>query len=51
MYLVLASGVKNYADTIGKPTVVHDPGLSTAYENREAIFRRILHEFGTHHDP
>jgi hypothetical protein len=35
----------------GWPTVTHEPGLSTAYENREAIFRRIAHEFGTHHDP
>jgi hypothetical protein len=34
----------------GWPTVTHEPGLSTAYENREAIFRRIAHEFGTHHD-
>ena len=33
------------------PTVIHEPKLSTAYENREAIFRRIAHEFGTHHDP
>jgi hypothetical protein len=35
---------------IGSPTVTHEPGLSTAYENRRAIFRRIPHEFGTHHD-
>src|SRR4030095_15495137 len=27
----------------GWPTVIHDTGLSTAYENREAIFRRIPH--------
>src|SRR5262245_55988377 len=33
------------------PTVVHEPGLSTADENRGAIFRKIAHEFGTHHDP
>jgi hypothetical protein len=25
----------------GWPTVTHEPGLSTAYENREAIFRRV----------
>jgi hypothetical protein len=25
----------------GSPTVTHEPGLSTAYENREAIFRRV----------
>jgi hypothetical protein len=36
---------------LSSPTVTHEPGLSTAYENREAIFRRILHEFGTHHNP
>lgn len=34
----------------GWPTVTHEPGLSTAHENYEAIFSRILHEFGTHHD-
>ena len=28
--------------------MTHEPGLSTAYENHEAIFRRIAHEFGTH---
>jgi len=33
------------------PTVTHEPGLSTAYENRGAIFKRIAHEFGTHHNP
>jgi len=35
----------------GWPTVTHEPGLSTAAENSEAIFSRIPHEFGTHHDP
>ena len=25
----------------GSPTVTHEPGLSTAYENHEAIFRRV----------
>jgi hypothetical protein len=25
----------------GWPTVPHEPGLSTAYENRGAIFRRV----------
>jgi hypothetical protein len=25
----------------GWPTVIHEPGLSTAYGNREAIFRRV----------
>jgi hypothetical protein len=27
----------------GWPTVTHEPGLSTAYENRGTIFRRIPH--------
>src|SRR5262245_47002532 len=35
---------------LSSPTVAYEPGLSTAYENRGAIFRRITHEFGTHHD-
>jgi hypothetical protein len=26
---------------LNSPTVTHEPGLSTAYENREAIFRRV----------
>jgi|RhiMethySRZTD1v2_1073278.scaffolds.fasta_scaffold177343_6 hypothetical protein len=39
------------ADKADSPTVIHDPGLSTAYENRGAIFSGIPHEFGTHHDP
>jgi hypothetical protein len=25
----------------GSPTVTHEPGLSTAYENSEAIFSRV----------
>ena len=25
----------------GWPTVIHEPGLSTAYENRAAIFSRV----------
>ena len=29
----------------GWPTVTHEPGLSTAYENREAIFRRVSVRF------
>src|SRR5215475_14381232 len=40
----------------GSPTVPHDPGLSTAYENRGAIFRRVslpflrhYHTFGLHY--
>jgi hypothetical protein len=36
--------------TLNSSTVRHEPGLSTAYENRGAIFSRIAHEFGTHHD-
>ena len=39
------------ADKADSPTVIHDPGLSTAYENRGVIFSGIPHEFGTHHDP
>jgi hypothetical protein len=35
---------------VDSPTVIHDPELPTAYENCEAIFSRIAHEFGTHHD-
>jgi hypothetical protein len=26
---------------VGSPTVIHEPELSTAYENRGAIFRRV----------
>src|SRR5262245_55509985 len=33
---------------LSSPTVTHEPGLSTAYENRGAIFRRIPHEFEAH---
>jgi hypothetical protein len=29
----------------GSPTVTHEPGLSTAYENRGAIFRRVSEGF------
>jgi hypothetical protein len=29
----------------GWPTVIHEPGLSTAYENRGAIFRRVFEGF------
>jgi len=36
---------------LSSPTVTHEPGLSTAYENHEAIFSRIAHEFEAHHDP
>src|SRR5215831_21350474 len=32
----------------GSPTVPHDPGLSTAYENRGAIFRRVSGGFLRH---
>jgi len=35
---------------LSSPTVTHEPGLSTADENRGAIFRRIPHEFEAHHD-
>jgi hypothetical protein len=29
----------------GWPTVTHEPGLSTAYENRGAIFKRVSGRF------
>ena len=34
-----------YRVEIGSPTVIHEPELSTAYENRRAIFRRVSLRF------